>query len=131
MVLVGTPASAYAAITGGAALVDRSERGKLGLVGAEAKAALNGVVSNEVAVLERGHGLYAAVLTPKGKMLGDLRVLDHGGELALDMERAALQPVFDVLRACLVGFDATLEKRTLQRGLLSLLGPASSFCRYG
>lgn len=125
MVSAGSPSSSYAAITDGAALVDRSERGKLALVGSEAKAALNGVVSNDVAVLEPGHGLYAAVLTPKGKMLGDLRVLDHGGELALDMERAALQPVFDVLRACLVGFDATLEKRTLQRGLLSLLGPAS------
>ena len=33
------------------------------------------------------HGCYAALLTHKGKMLGDLRVLDTGDELWLDTER--------------------------------------------
>jgi len=118
-------ATAYDARTTGAALVDRSERGKLALLGPDAKAALNGVVTNEVEELTPGTGLYAAVLTPKGKMLGDLRVVDRGDELLLDTERPALQAVFDVVRRGLVGFDAQLDKRTLQRGLLSLLGPAS------
>ncbi len=103
-------------------LVDRGERGKLAITGDEAKVALNGLVTNDVESLSPGGGLYAAVLTPKGKMLGDLRVLDAGDELLLDMERAALQPVFDVLRHGLVGFRAELHKRTLQRGLISLIG---------
>jgi tRNA-modifying protein YgfZ len=120
-----TTTTAYAALTTGAALLDRSERGKLALLGPEAKAALNGLVTNEIEALTPGSGVYAAVLTPKGKMLGDLRVLDHGDELLLDIERVALQPVFDVIRHGLVGFDATLDKRTLQRGLLSLIGPES------
>lgn len=107
-------------------LVDRSERGKLALSGAEARAALNGLVTNDVEALAAGGGLYCAVLTPKGKMLGDLRVLDTGGELLLDMERSALQPVFDVLRHGLVGYRADIDKRTLQRGLLSLLGAGSA-----
>ena len=106
-------------------LADRSERGKLAISGPEAKPALNGLVTNELEQLTPGDGLYAAVLTAKGKMLGDLRILDSGDELLLDMERAALQPVFDVLRHGLVGFGAELHKRTLQRGLLSLIGPAA------
>ena len=62
-----------------AALLDRSDQGgRLAISGAEARAALNGVVSNEVETLTPGHGVAAAVLTPKGKMLGDLRVLDAG-----------------------------------------------------
>ena len=112
-------------LTTGAGLLDRSVRGKLALRGAGAKAALNGLITNEAETLTPGSGLYAAVLTPKGKMLGDLRVLDRGEELLLDMERVALQPIFDVLRHGLVGFDAELDKRTLQRGLLSLIGPRS------
>lgn len=108
-----------------ALLVDRSERGKLALTGDEAAAALNGIVSNEVEGMEPGTGLLAAVLTPKGRMLGDVRVLQTGDELLLDMERVALQPVFDALRHGLVGYRAELGKRTLQRGLLSLLGPRS------
>jgi folate-binding protein YgfZ len=113
----------YAAMTEGAALVDRSESGKLALTGPEAKAFLNGQVSNEIEALEPGTGCYAALLTPKGKMLADLRVLDIGDELLLLCERSALQALFDALRRYNVGFDAELHKRTLQRGLLSLIGP--------
>lgn len=113
------------AVTGRAALVDRSERGKLSLAGEEAAPALNGIVSNEVEGLEPGSGVLAAVLTPKGRMLGDLRVLRTDDELLLDMERVALQPVFDALRHGLVGYRAELGRRTLQQGLLSLLGPGS------
>src|SRR5213592_4469803 len=116
----------YAAMTESVALVDRSESGKLALTGPQAKAFLDGQVSNEIEALEPGSGCYAALLTPKGKMLADLRVLDLGPpthELLLLCERSALQVLFDVLRRFNVGFDAELHKRTLQRGLLSLIGP--------
>jgi folate-binding protein YgfZ len=106
-------------------LVDRSERGKLALIGTGAKEFLNGQVTNDIEALEPGHGCYAALLTPKGKMIGDLRVLDLGEELFLDMERVALQDVFNVLRTRRIGFDAELAKRTLERGLVSLIGPAA------
>jgi folate-binding protein YgfZ len=111
------------AIAEGAGLVDRSERGKLALCGPDAKAFLAGQVTNDVEALVPGTGLYAALLTPKGKMLGDLRVLDTGDELLLDTERSALQAVFDVIRRATIGFGVELHKRTLQRGLLSLVGP--------
>ena len=114
---------AYSAMTSGAALLDRSERGKLALTGGEAKALLGGLVSNDVEALEPGRGCYAALLTPKGKMLGDLRVLDTGAELWLDTERVSLQALFDALRRGAIGWQAELHKRTLEQGLLSLIGP--------
>jgi folate-binding protein YgfZ len=104
-------------------LVDRSERGKLAFSGAAAKTFLQGQVTNDVEALSAGRGCYAAVLTPKGKMLGDLRILDSGEELLLDTERGALQAIFNVLHRARVGFDAELHKRTLQSALLSLVGP--------
>ena len=116
---------AYAAMTEGVALVDRSESGKLGLTGPEAKAFLNGQVSNEIEALEPGQGCYAALLTHKGKMLADLRVIDTADELLLLCERSALQALFDALRRFKIGFDCELHKRTLERGLLSLIGPAA------
>jgi len=119
----------YAAMTEGAALVDRSESGKLALTGAEAKAFLNGQVSNDIEALEPGTGCYAALLTHKGKMLADLRVIDVGPptqELLLLCERSALQALFDALRRFKVGFDCELHKRTLERGLLSLIGPQAT-----
>jgi tRNA-modifying protein YgfZ len=113
----------YDALTAGAGLVDLSERGKLALTGGGAAEFLNGLVSNDVETLEAGAGLYAAVLTPKGKMLGDLRVLHAGDELLLDTERIALQEVFNVLWRGRVGYDVEIHKRTLETGLLSLAGP--------
>jgi folate-binding protein YgfZ len=111
------------AVRSGAGLVDRSERGKLALTGAETKRFLQGQVTNDVLALEPGGGLYAAFLTAKGKMLGDLRVLDAGDELLLDCERVALQELFNMVRRYSLGFDVQLHRRTLERGLLSLVGP--------
>ena len=117
----------------GCGLLDRSERGKLALTGADAIEFLNGQVTNELAGMHAGDGCYAAFLTHKGKMLGDLRVLALGDEpgtppreLALDTERVALQSLFDMIRRYRIGFDVELHKRTLERALLSLIGPASS-----
>src|SRR2546423_15524214 len=104
-------------------LLDRSERGKLALTGPEAKAFLGGQVSNDVESLEPGRGMYAALLTPKGKMLADLRVLDLGDELWLDTERATLQALYDALRRGIIRHHAQLHQRTLQQSLVSLLGP--------
>jgi tRNA-modifying protein YgfZ len=105
------------------ALVDRSERGKLALTGPQAKELLSGQVSNDIEALTPGDGCYAALLTNKGKMLADLRVLDTADELWLDTERAGLQALFDALRRGAVGWQAQLHKRTLEQALLSLVGP--------
>jgi folate-binding protein YgfZ len=122
---LGITDSEYVAITGACGLLDRSERGKLALAGADAKRFLQGQVSNDVEALTPGTGCYAAFLTPKGKMLGDMRVLDAGHELLLDTERIALQELFNMIRRFSLGYDAELHKRTLQCGLLSLLGPGA------
>jgi tRNA-modifying protein YgfZ len=122
-------------LTKACGLIDRSERGKLALSGPEAKAFLAGQVTNDIEALEPGGGCYAAFLTHKGKMLGDLRVLDVNGadmgepalgeELLLDTERSALQALFDMIRRFQIGYELELHKRTLERGLLSLIGPGA------
>jgi folate-binding protein YgfZ len=123
MTSIAAPTSEYLAIVESCGLLDRSERGKLALTGAGAKEFLQGQLSNDVESLSPGTGCYAAFLTPKGKMLGDLRILDTGDELLLDTERGALQELFNMIRRFSIGYDVQLHKRTLERGLLSLLGP--------
>jgi len=114
------------AVREGCGLVDRSDRGKLVLSGPEAREFLQGQVSNDVEALAPGTGCYAALLTHKGKMLADLRVLAFERGLWLDTERLALQELFNVLHRTKLGRAVEIEKRTLQRGLLSLVGPAAA-----
>lgn len=128
----------YRQATTGVGLVDRSASGKLALVGPEAAAFLTGQVTADVEALAPGEGAYAALLTPKGKIVVDLRILAVAGdsqdegqdaqpdELLLLCERSGLQALFDHLRRHLIGYQVELEKRTVQRGLLSLLGPRSA-----
>jgi folate-binding protein YgfZ len=104
-------------------VVDRSERGKLALTGPEAKTFLHGQVTNDIEGLAPGQGCYAAFLTHKGKMLGDLRVFDLGDELLLDCERVVLQELFNMIRRFKLGLDCELHKRTLELGLFSVVGP--------
>jgi folate-binding protein YgfZ len=139
----------YAALRERCGLVDRSERGKLALSGPDAKTFLAGQVTNDTEALVPGAGCYAAFLTHKGKMLGDLRILDvspardenieadsdpdsgsgspsAGEELLLDTERVALQALFDMIRRFKIGYELALHKRTVERGLLSLIGPEAT-----
>src|SRR5215218_1017262 len=118
-----SPASDYRALTEGCGLVDRAGRGRLALTGADRRTFLHGQVTNDIEALQPGRGLYAALLTHKGKMLTDLRVLDLGDELLLSCERAGLQELFNMIRRYKLGSDVELHKRTLEMGELSLIGP--------
>jgi folate-binding protein YgfZ len=133
----GMLAREYRLLRESCGVVDRSQRGKLALTGSGALEFLNGQVTNELMTLRPGEGCYAAFLTHKGKMLGDLRILAVGegehepqagtaAELLLDTERIALQGLFDMIRRFKVGYEVELHKRTLERGLLSLIGPGAA-----
>ena len=99
-----------AALRDGAALIDRSYLGRLALSGPQAREALGALATNDIEGLEPGTGCFAACCTAKGRMLGEIRVLCTADELFLDMERVSLQPVFDLIRHGLVGYDAELHK---------------------
>ncbi|MEA2266673.1 MAG: hypothetical protein QOE27_2256 [Solirubrobacteraceae bacterium] len=107
-------------------LFDRSERGKLSVTGDEAGEFLDSLLSNDVKSLAEGAGCYATLLTHKGRLLADVRVLRTAAEgIWLDSERPGLQALFDALTQFRIGYRAELHKQTLQRGLLSLIGPGS------
>lgn len=120
---LGPPFSEYVAASQEAGLLDRSERGKLAISGPDAAAFLDSVLSNDIAALTPGHGADATLLTHKGRMLAEVRVLRSDDELLLDTERVSLQALFDALRQFRIGYRAELHKRTLEVALFSVIGP--------
>jgi folate-binding protein YgfZ len=69
-----------------------SDRAVLSVSGAEAQSFLQGLITNDTAHAEQG--LYAALLTPQGKILFDFLLLARGGAYLIDCaadQRAALQ----------------------------------------
>jgi folate-binding protein YgfZ len=74
-------ANQYRIITSGGGWVDRSARGRVEFSGPDAAAFLQGLLTNDVSQLERGRGVYAAWLTPVGRMVADMQVLHRGDRL--------------------------------------------------
>ncbi len=81
--------AAYRALHDDAALIDRSSRARMTFSGAQAKAALGGLLTNDVAALVPGSGQRAAALTPKGRVIALVRVADRGEDLLVDADAAA------------------------------------------
>ena len=94
----GDPAREYEALREGAMLVDRSERQRITFTGEKAADVVAGLVTNDVAGLAVGEGCYAAALTPKGKIVADVRVFSLPEGLLVDASPRAAAGWRDVVR---------------------------------
>lgn len=122
----GDPAAEYMAARTGAAVVDRSERGRIRVYGRDPVRIVQGLVTNDVAGAGAGQGVYAALLTPKGKMLADLRVFRlASGELILDVEGAAKENVLAHFRKFVPPLFARYEDVSAGHGVLGVFGPGA------
>ena len=74
-------ADQYRIVAEGAGWIDRSGRGWLRVEGQDAVAFLHALVTNDVQQLKRGDGVYAAYLTPQGRMIADLALFHRGDAL--------------------------------------------------
>ena len=97
----GDPAAELRALHTGAALVDRSHRGRLSISGPKAAELLTGLVTNDVKALAPGAGQYAAALTAKGKIVADARILAGVGapdRLLVDVPARAADGLLAMIR---------------------------------
>lgn len=120
----GPVAAEEAALRDGVGLVDRSDRAVFSVVGPEARSYLHGMVTNDVKGLAPGQGAWVAVITSKGKMLADGRVLVLGPEeLLLDLPAEARETALAHLDMFLISEDCVLRDATDDRVLLGVFGP--------
>ena len=69
-----------------------SDRGVLAVTGADSRAFMQGLVTNDIDKVDRARAVYAAMLTPQGKFLFDFVAMDDGdGGLLLDVAAARLE----------------------------------------
>jgi folate-binding protein YgfZ len=115
--------SDYELATTAAVVVDRSWRGKLLLEGSEVAEFLQGQVSNDVEMLAPGQGCYATLLTAKGKIRADMRILRGEDFFVLDCEPQALPVLEHMVRVYSIGRD--VKARRDERGVWSVLGPTA------
>ena len=117
---------AYQALQNGAAFVDRSDRLRMRFSGAKAAESLNGLVTSDVAALTPGQGQYAAALTPKGKVIADVRIFSRADEMIIDVGPSAAPGWSAMIRKFVNPRLAKYEDVSQQLGDVGLFGPAST-----
>jgi tRNA-modifying protein YgfZ len=87
----------YAALHEYAVIGAIAPRGQVAVAGPERATFLQGLLTNDTASLIPGRGCYAAWLTPQGRMLCDLHVLESGDMMLLDVPAADVIQIADRL----------------------------------
>ena len=118
---MGVATSEYELAKSAAVVVDRSSRGRLILSGADVADFLQGQVSNDIEALLPGSGCYATLLTAKGKIRCDMRILRGEDWFLLDSEPQALPVLEHMVRVYSIGRDVSSQRD--ERGLWSVIGP--------
>jgi folate-binding protein YgfZ len=118
--------SQYAGIRGGAALIDRHHRGRIILRGSDRKRFLQALLTNDILALGPGSGCYAALLTPAGRMVTDMRVFELGDATLLDVPWATRDALVARLDQLVFSEDVQLGDLTDHLGCVSIQGPAAA-----
>ncbi|HLC27439.1 MAG TPA: aminomethyl transferase family protein, partial [bacterium] len=121
----GDPAKEHGAVRGGVGLCDRSFLGKIQVGGKDRQEFLHSLVSNNVKRLRAGEGTYATLLTPKGKMIGDLWIYIQENACWILTEPCTTQTIEETLEKYILMSDVTLENQTESYGVISIFGPQS------
>jgi folate-binding protein YgfZ len=121
----GEPEAEYAAARDAVAVVDRSDRRFLRVYGRDPARMIQGLITNDVNLAGPGRAVYAAVLTAKGKMVADVRVLRRGEELLLETDAGAAGPLAEHLRRFVPPLFARFEDVSDGIVCIGLHGPAA------
>jgi folate-binding protein YgfZ len=120
------PSREYAALRDSCGAVRRDERGRWVFAGAKAAEALSGIVTNEIETLTPGSGCYAAALTPKGRVVADVRVLRRDDDLFIDVSSRAAAGWNALVRKYINPRTATYADVTAATGCVGVYGPRAS-----
>jgi folate-binding protein YgfZ len=113
---------AYSALQEGALLVDRSSRVRMRFTGAKAGESLTGLVTSDVLALVPASGQYAAALTPKGKVIADIRIFARQDGLLVDVSAEAAPGWISMIRKFVNPRLAKYEDISAQTGDIGLFG---------
>lgn len=115
----------YEAARTAAGVIVRDDRRIVRVHGRDPVKMVHGLVTNDVQNASAEQAVYAVLLTPKGRMVGDMRVLRQDGELLLDVDAGALDGVLAHLKKFVPPLFAKFEDVSADYAVLGVYGPSS------
>ena len=121
----GDARAEFQALLSGCGLYDLSGRAKIAVTGGDRVRWLNGMATNNVRDLARGHGVYAFLLNAQGRIQADLYVFQRGDSLLVDTERAQREKVLELFDRYIIADDVEIADVSDKLTTLGLTGPES------
>jgi folate-binding protein YgfZ len=112
----------FAALLSGCGIYELSTRAKIKLTGSDQIRWLNGMVTNNIRDLAANHGVYAFLLNPQGKILGDLYAYNRGGSLLLDTDQSQLEKLLAIFDKYIIMDDVEVTNISDQLTAIGIAG---------
>ena len=116
----------YRQIVEGTAIGELAPTVQLAVAGADRASFLQGLLTNDIQALKEGSGCYAAWLTPQGRMLTDMHVLESDGMILLDVPAAQADATAARLEQFLFSEDVKLGSLAGALATLWVHGPGAA-----
>jgi folate-binding protein YgfZ len=98
------------------------DRTIIAVSGADARGFLQGLITNDIEKLSPANALYAALLTPQGKILFDFLIVEGDGALLIDCAAASRDALIKRLTMYRLRAEVTIEPRDQLAVLVGLTG---------
>ena len=121
----GSAREDFGHLTSGCGVFDLDCRAKVEITGSHRVRWLNSMISNNVRDLPAGQGVYGFLLTPQGRIQGDLYAYQRGNSLLLDLDVAQVEKVLGILRRYIIMDDVKLTDVSGNLKAIGLAGPRS------
>lgn len=105
--------------------MNRTGVGRLQLTGADRRSYLQGLLTNDIAALTPHTGCYAAMLTAQGRMITDMRVLELGDRIVVELPAALAEPIRAHLDRFVFSEDVQVADVTSLCLQIGIYGPAA------
>jgi folate-binding protein YgfZ len=115
----------FAALLSGCGIYDLGFRARLSLTGGDRVRWLNGMVTNNIRDLAVGHGVYAFLLNPQGRILGDMCVYNQGEALVVETDRSQVEKIIATFDHYIIMDDVEVTNLSEKQTALGLAGPKS------
>ncbi len=117
------PQQEFAALMNGCGIYDLGFRARISLTGGDRVRWLNGMVTNNIRDLAAGHGVYAFLLNPQGRILGDMFVYNQGEALIAETDQSQVEKIIATFDHYIIMDDVEVTDISEQQTALGLAGP--------
>jgi folate-binding protein YgfZ len=116
----------YAAARNSAVIFDRSDEGIVSVAGPDRASFLHALLTNDIVRLTEGTGTYAAYLTPQGRMISDMHIVETGTRMLLAVARSVAGALAERLEKLVFSEDAQIRDVTSEVTVVGVHGPSAA-----